>query len=158
MKIVQNTGAQFGVDESAHRRLLEEILSRPLFAHLSTYHEDGPRESPVWFLWENEKIWIIGNYRTDSFPKRIERDPRSAIGVVDFNVETGLVHHVGFRGKATLVPQDAARVERLLNRYMGKQERWDPRFSAVLGDMDWMFVRFEPETVVVRDQSYQLQS
>ncbi|QQK80024.1 pyridoxamine 5'-phosphate oxidase family protein [Salicibibacter cibi] len=158
MKIVDDNGTQFGVDKEESQRLLEDILSRPLFAHLSTSHEKGPRDSPVWFLWENENIWIIGSYTIDSFPKRIEQDSRCAIGIVDFNIETGLVHHVGFRGKATLVPQDAERVKRLLSRYMGKQERWDPRFTAVLGDMDWLFVRFEPETIVVRDQSYKLQT
>lgn len=37
---------------SAPEELLDDLLQRPLFAHLSTVHEDGPRESPVWFLWE----------------------------------------------------------------------------------------------------------
>ncbi|MGB8508778.1 MAG: pyridoxamine 5'-phosphate oxidase family protein, partial [Pyrinomonadaceae bacterium] len=124
--------------------------------HLATASEHGPRESPVWFLWEGDAVWIIGNYETDSFPKRVERDPRCAIGVVDFDVSTGCVQHVGFRGRAHLEPQDEERVKRLLSRYMGEQERWDPRFLAVLGDKDWMFVLFEPETVVVRDQSYEL--
>ncbi|WP_246476601.1 pyridoxamine 5'-phosphate oxidase family protein [Salicibibacter cibi] len=73
MKIINDPGTQFGVDKSTHQGLLADILSRPIFAHLSTFHEEGPRESPVWFLWENEKIWMIGNYKTDSFPKRIER-------------------------------------------------------------------------------------
>jgi hypothetical protein len=29
---------------------------------------------PVWFLWEDEAIWIIGNRKTDSFPGRIATD------------------------------------------------------------------------------------
>jgi hypothetical protein len=37
---------------SAPEELLDDLLQRPLFAHLSTVHEDEPRESPVWFLWE----------------------------------------------------------------------------------------------------------
>ncbi|TMW70984.1 pyridoxamine 5'-phosphate oxidase family protein [Alteribacter natronophilus] len=143
------------IDERDHsRRLLEEVLARPLFAHLSTLHENVPRESPVWFLWEDRCLWIVGNYKWDSFPKRIEKEPACAVGIVDFNPETGLVQHVGFRGRAFLEPQEASRVERLFNRYMGEKERWDPRFQKVLGDRDWVFVRFEPETAVVRDQSY----
>ncbi|WP_059105285.1 pyridoxamine 5'-phosphate oxidase family protein [Shouchella shacheensis] len=145
-------------EKKTSRRLLEEILSRPLFAHLSTYHEEGPRESPVWFLWESESIWIIGNYHSDSFPERIERFPRCSIGIIDFSIDTGLVHHVGFRGSAHLVPQDGLRVKRLLSRYMGDEERWDPRFKAVPGDINWLFVKFNPETAVVRDQSYSLQN
>jgi len=126
--------------------------SRPLFAHLSTASEHGPRESPVLFLWEEGAVWIIGNYETDSFPKRIERDPSCAVGIVDFDVSTGFVQHVGFRGRARLEPQDESRIKRLLSRYKGRQEQWYPRFTAVLGDMNWIFVRFEPETAVVRDQ------
>ncbi|MGI8997704.1 MAG: pyridoxamine 5'-phosphate oxidase family protein [Pyrinomonadaceae bacterium] len=156
MKIVQ-AGDNFDVDETASRRLLDQVLSRPLFAHLATASEQGPRESPVWFLWEEAALWIIGNQRTDIFPKRIEREPRCAIGIVDFDIATGFVQHVGFRGRARLEPHDEERMKRLLRRYLGEQEqRWDPRFLAVLGDRNWVFVRFEPETAVVRDQSYQV--
>ncbi|MGH9900310.1 MAG: pyridoxamine 5'-phosphate oxidase family protein [Pyrinomonadaceae bacterium] len=156
MKIVQ-AGDNFDVNETASRSLLDQVLSRPLFAHLATASEQGPRESPVWFLWEEEALWIIGNHRTDTFPKRIEREPRCAIGIVDFDIITGFVQHVGFRGRARLEPHDAARMKRLLRRYLGQQEqRWDPRFLAVPGDRDWVLIRFEPETAVVRDQSYQV--
>jgi hypothetical protein len=44
---------------------LEEFLSRPLFAHLATASEEGPRESPVWFLGEDGAVWIIGSRRDD---------------------------------------------------------------------------------------------
>ncbi|HKR00537.1 MAG TPA: pyridoxamine 5'-phosphate oxidase family protein [Pyrinomonadaceae bacterium] len=135
---------------------MRDLLSRPLFAHLATASESGARSSPVWFLWEEGSLWIIGNYRTDSFPKRIEQDPRCAIGIVNFDVATGLVQHVGFRGRAFLQPHDEERVKRLLSRYMGKLDNWDPRFVEILGDEDYIFIRFEPGTVVVRDQSYQL--
>src|SRR5689334_89383 len=38
----------------------DEFMSRPLFAHLAHSSPDGPRESPVWFSWDGESIWIIG--------------------------------------------------------------------------------------------------
>ena len=154
MKIVK-ADYNFDVDDTASRRLLDQVLSRPLFAHLASASEHGPRESPVWFLWEEDSLWIIGNYRTDAFPKRIEREPRCAIGIVDFDIATGFVQHVGFRGRGRLKPHDESRMRRLLRRYLGEMEQqWDPRFVAVLGDRDWILVRFEPETAVVRDQSY----
>jgi hypothetical protein len=156
MKIVTQTGSHFDLDEDAAHSLMSDILSRPLFAHLATSSEDGSRESPVWFLWEDDALWIIGNYQTDSFPKRIERDPRCAVGVVDFDRSKGLVQHVGFRGRASLQPHDQERMGRLLNRYLGEMERWDSRFVEILDDADYIFIRFEPETVVVRDQSYQV--
>ena len=141
-----------------HRRSvdLKEFLARPLFAHLATASESGPRESPVWFLWEAGAIWIIGNRRTDTFPVRIEREPRCAIGIVDFDRASGRVQHVGFRGQAAIVPFAQVRARRLLRRYLGEQEdHWDTaRFIEPLDDPDNVFVRFEPETVVARDQSY----
>jgi nitroimidazol reductase NimA-like FMN-containing flavoprotein (pyridoxamine 5'-phosphate oxidase superfamily) len=134
---------------------LDAFLSRPLFAHLATVSEHGPRESPVWFLWEDGTIWILGSRKTDSFPARLERDPRCAIGVADLDLRTGLVQHVGFRGRATVERLDTARATRLLARYLGAdEERWDARFRESLGDLDTVLVRFEPETAVARDVSY----
>ena len=154
MKLIQHTGSHFDLSEEAAFELMEKILSRPLFAHLATASSEGPRESPVWFLWEDGLVWIIGNRRTDSFPKRIKEEPRSAIGIVDFDVKTGQVLHVGFRGRARVEAHDAERMKRLLGRYLGEGAEWDPRFVEILDDEDYIFIRFEPETVVVRDQSY----
>ena len=158
MEIIHETGSRFDLDEASAHRLLDELLSRPVFAHLATSSEQGPRESPVWFLWEDGALWIIGNHKTDTFPHRIEREPRCAIGIIDFDAATGLVQHVGFRGRARLTPHDPERMKRLLGRYMGHVSRWDQRFVQILDDTDYIFIRFEPETAVVRDQSYELKT
>src|SRR4051812_2315254 len=118
MKIVLNTGSHFELDDARARELMRDLLARPLFAHLATASAAGPRESPVWFLWEDESVWITGNYRTDTFPSRIELDGRCAIGIVDFDRMTGVVQHLGFRGRARLEPHDAEKVKRLLARYL----------------------------------------
>jgi hypothetical protein len=134
---------------------LDEFLTRPVFAHLATLSEEGPRDSPVWFLWEDEAIWIIGSRTTDSFPARIGLDPRCAVGIVDFNAASGLVQHVGFRGKATIEPFDPERARRLLKRYLGDEHStWDRRFQTTLDDPDNVFVRVTPESAVARDVSY----
>lgn len=154
MRIVHETGSHFDLDDRGARRLLNDLLARPLFAHLATASASGPRESPVWFLWEDEALWIIGNYRTDSFPKRIDRDPRCAVGIVDFDVARGMVQHAGFRGRARLEGYDRDRMKRLLRRYLGEEDEWDARFAEILDDRDYVFIRFVAETAVVRDQSY----
>jgi hypothetical protein len=135
---------------------MKAVLSRPLFAFLATTSEEGPRSSPVWFLWEDAAIWIIANQGTDTFPSRIEQDPRCAVAIVDFDGGTGIVHHVGMRGAAAIQPFDVKRAKRLLRRYLGENEAgWDRRrFIEPLSDQDNVMIRFEPETVVVRDQSY----
>lgn len=131
---------------------LRMLLDKPLFAHLSTSSENGPRESPVWFHWEDEFLWMIGN-PGNTFPLRLKEEPKCAIGIVDFDHNTGKVWHAGFRGKATVEPFDQALAERLLSKYLGEnKEVWDQRFQHQ--DEENVLIRFVPETVVVRDQSY----
>jgi hypothetical protein len=137
---------------------LDEFLARPLFAHIATVVDGAPRDSPVWFLWEDEAIWIIASRATDTFPDRIEREPRCAIGIVDFDPARGLVQHVGFRGRATVEPFDAERAGRLLRRYLGdRADAWNERFRRTLanhaGDRN-VLVRFSAHTAVSRDVSY----
>lgn len=137
---------------------IEDVLNRRLIAHLATNSPDGGRHAPVWFLWEDEAIWIIADGSKRSFPDRIEREPRCAIGIVDFDPTTGRLVHLGFRGRATIEPHDPERAERLMERYFrAPKSEWDAdRFGDPerWGD-DFVFVRFEPTTVVARDQSYE---
>ncbi|MBX0358441.1 pyridoxamine 5'-phosphate oxidase family protein [Halobacillus sp. Nhm2S1] len=131
---------------------LDEFLMKPLFAHLSTSSTEGPRDSPVWFLWEDGYLWIIGT-PGDTFPLRINTEPNCAIGIVDFDSRTGKVLHAGFRGKATVEPFDINLAKRLFTKYLGSNENmWDSRFKDQ--DPNNVLLRFVPETVVVRDQSY----
>ncbi len=136
---------------------LTEFLAKPLFAHLASASQDGPRGSSVWFLWEDGIIWIISNHKTDSFPHRLELDPRCSVGIVDYNHASGLVQQVGLRGRATVEPFDPERARRLLRRYLGADERrWPTRFVQVFDNPDSLLVRFDPEIAVIRDQSYVL--
>jgi hypothetical protein len=132
---------------------LEEFLARPLYAHLAHQSEGGPRESPVWFLWDGKALWIIGGA---SFPANLRREPRCAVGIVDWDPATGRSQHVGLRGTAEVLPFDAARARAIFRKYFGPEEsEWDPRFEDVFtGELGLELVRFTPETAVVRDQSY----
>lgn len=154
MKLVLKTGSHFDLDEESATRLMNDVLMRPLFAHLATASEHGPRESPVWFLWEDGAIWIIGNRETDSFPSRIAAEPRCALGIIDFDISKGVLQHVGIRGRASLAAHDRGRMEKVFRRYMGELRQWDSRFVKILDDLNYVFIRLEPDTVVVRDQSY----
>jgi hypothetical protein len=133
---------------------LDEFLSRPLYAHLAHNSEHGPRESPVWFHWDGEAVWVIGG---DTFPTNLKRDPRCALGIVDWDPATGLSQHVGMRGRAEVLPFDRAMARTIFRRYFGPDESvWDRRFDDVFtGEHGLEMVRIIPETVVVRDQSYQ---
>src|SRR5262245_11169228 len=106
---------------------LEEFLSRPLHAHLAHNSDQGPRESPVWFHWDGHAVWIIGG---TSFPANLKRDPRCALGIVDWDPATGLSHHVGTRGKAEVLPFDRAMARTILRRYFGPDEGTGTRAST----------------------------
>jgi hypothetical protein len=139
MKIVERTTRKAG--EAVFD--LDEFLARPLFAHLSTSSEHGPRESPVWFLWHEKRIWIIGG---ESFPRYLQREPRCAIGIVDFDWASGKVQPDQFISR------------RIVQKYCGAQEsEWDSLFDDTrAGQCQSPMICFEPETVVIRDQSYQV--
>lgn len=142
------------VEQSGSRIDLDEFLKRPTIANLSTVSPNGPCASPVWFLWEDDAIWLIGSSH-DSFPKRIEADRRCALGFVDFNLNAGFLQHVGMRGIAVVVVLDPERLYRLLRRYLGPdRDQWNQRFREDVIDRLDLMIRFDPDTVVVRDQSY----
>jgi Pyridoxamine 5'-phosphate oxidase len=132
---------------------LDEFLSRPLYAHLAHWSEHGPRESPVWFHWDGQALWIIGG---TSFPENLKREPRCAIGVVDWDPVSGLSQHVGLRGRAEVLAFDPAVVRTIFQKYFGPDEdQWDRRFREDNeGKTGVPLIRFTPETVVMRDQSY----
>ena len=132
---------------------LNEFLGRPLFAHLAHNAEQGPCESPVWFHWGGEAVWIIGG---TSFPQNVKREPICAVGIVDWDLATGRLHHVGFRGKAEVVAFDPQTAKTIFRKYFGPEEQeWDQRFADVFtGEVGLELVRFVPATVIMRDQSY----
>ena len=135
---------------------LETFLDRPLFCFLGTTADCNPRVSPLWFLWENESIWIIADSRK-SYVKRVEDDLETALAIAELNRHSGTVYYVGMRGTAEIESHDPDRAVRLLTRYLGPdQSEWDQsRFPDPVTWGDEMgFIRFEPETIVARDQSY----
>lgn len=135
---------------------IDTFLARPLFCFLATVDAGAPRVSPLWFLWEDDAIWIIANEQK-TYPQRIRETPETAIAVVDFDRQTGTVQHVGMRGRAEIRPHDPDRAIRLLTSYLGPDmAEWDEsRFPDphTWGD-DMVLIRFDPHTVVARDQSY----
>lgn len=132
----------------------QEVLAKPLMAHLATTSPEGPRDSPVWFLWEDEAIWLIGS-NEDSFPARLRAEPRCALNVVDFDVGRGVLRHIGIRGRAEVLDLDHARLDRLLSRYLGADKtEWNAWFQeTVVAPLDLM-IRITPDSLIARDMSY----
>ena len=133
---------------------LDEFLGRPLFCFLAQCSGEGPRLSPLWFLWEDGAIWNVAQLDGRSYPDRVQAYPESALAVVDFDPATGRVEHVGMRGEATLEPYDRSRADRLFEKYLGDDREAWPEMFRVLDAESYRLIRFDPETVVARDQSY----
>ena len=133
---------------------LNEFLGRPLFCFLAQRSGEGPRLSPLWFLWEDGVIWNVAQLDGRSYPDRVREYPETAVAVVDFDPATGRVEHVGMRGEATLEPYDRSRAGRLFEKYLGDERRERPETFLGLDADDYRLVRVVPETVVARDQSY----
>jgi catechol 2,3-dioxygenase-like lactoylglutathione lyase family enzyme len=132
---------------------IEDLLSRPLCANLATFGDAGPCETPVWFLWEEGAIWIIARSKS-SFAKRLLKDERAAVGIVDFDLKRGFLQHLGMRGAARVLPMDAERRSRLVARYLGSEDAWNSWFKGNVVEHQDVLIKFVPNTVVARDQSY----
>lgn len=133
---------------------LDAFLERPLFCFFAQTAPAGPRLSPLWFLWADGAVWNVARLGGRSYPERVRQDPRSALAIVDFDPATGRVEHVGMRGEASLEPYDEPRARQLFAKYLGEADAdWPEMFTDLETDA-YRLIRFDPETVVARDQSY----
>ncbi|ETX28755.1 pyridoxamine 5'-phosphate oxidase family protein [Roseivivax isoporae] len=135
----------------------EDVLRLPLMANLATLAEDGaPRNAPVWFAWEAGALWMLGSAESASV-RRVARDPRVAVEIVDYDNAAGILRHLGLRGRATVEPMDAALFRRLLTRYLGPPQAWNPWFVdeiARVDDPSGRLIRLVPDTVFANDASF----
>jgi|ERR1700733_14815077 len=132
---------------------IDPILAKPLMAHLSTVEKGEPRDSPVWFIWEETYLWIFGT-SADSFVKRLQHEPRCAIGIVDFDLQQGILLHVGMRGLAQLFDVDHARLLRFLSKYLGKdRSTWNQWFIKHIVDPLNVMIKMHPKSIVAKDVS-----
>lgn len=135
----------------------QDVLTRPVMANLATIDADGPRNSPVWFIWEDGALWMLG-HRDGSSVRRLQADARCAVEIVHLDVEAGVLLHLGFRGKAQVLPMEPARFRRLLARYLGPDpQRWNPWFIqevAAIDDPEGRWIRLVPETTFTNNVSY----
>ncbi|WP_424933969.1 pyridoxamine 5'-phosphate oxidase family protein [Amaricoccus macauensis] len=133
------------------------LLERPLMATLSTIGPSGPCNAPVWYVWEDNALWMLGS-DTGSSVRRLREDPRCAVEIVDYQNAAGILLHLGFRGSASIEPSCPARFRRLLSRYLDPEEAsWNPWFIetvARMDDPDNRWIRLAPESTFTNNVSY----
>lgn len=132
---------------------IEDVLCKPLMAHLATVDDGAPRDSPVWFLWEDSCLWIFGT-STDSFVKRLQAEPKCAVGIVEYDLEKGILKHVGIRGAASLASCDKDRLMRFVAQYLGRdKQNHNPWFIENVVDPLDVMIRVVPESIVAKNVS-----
>lgn len=135
----------------------EEVLRLPLMATLGTLSGDGaPCTAPVWFAWEDGALWMLSDESASS-ARRIAADPRVSVEIVDYDNAAGRLRHLGLRGRASVEPMDPALFRRLLRRYLGPAETWNPWFIehvARIEDPSGRLIRLAPESTFTNDVSY----
>jgi hypothetical protein len=133
------------------------VLSMPLMANLATLDREGPRNAPVWFLWEAGTLWMPGHAGGSSV-RRLAADPRCAVEIVHYDNAAGILAHLGLRGRAEVAPMDAARFRRLLARYLDADRAgWNPWFVdeiARVDDPDGRLIALVPDSVFTNNVSY----
>jgi len=104
---------------------VDTFLAQPLVARLATH---GLALQPVWYLWEDEKFWVITG-PWSALERRLTADSAFTLVVDTCDPGTGRVRQVLARGHGTVTAFDAARGRRKLSRYLGPdEEHWDTRF------------------------------
>lgn len=135
----------------------ELVLSKPLMAHLATVALDGtPRNAPVWFHWENASLWMLGSAGNSSTQRLIE-NPACAVEIVDYDNTVGILRHLGLRGRATVEPNDPDLFHRLLNRYLGAPDTWNPWFIeqvAMINAPTSRMIKLIPDSIFTNDVSF----
>ncbi|MCB1084285.1 MAG: pyridoxamine 5'-phosphate oxidase family protein [Simkania sp.] len=130
------------------------VLDQPLMIHLASSSNEGPRSSPLWFLYEEERVWLFG-LTGDSFVQRLKKEPRCALSVVDFGLDMGKLLHVGVRGKAILYQVCPKRLERFVGKYLGKDKAmWNEWFvKQVVRPLDVM-IEVQIDSIVAKNVSF----
>jgi hypothetical protein len=135
----------------------EAILCLPLMANLATLSPDGPRNAPVWFHWQDGALWMLGDAQGSSV-RRLQDDPRCAVEIVHYDNRSGVLAHLGLRGRASIRPMCPELFRCLLTRYLGPDpDSWNPWFIdhvARIDDPDGRLIRLMPDSVFTNNVSF----
>jgi PPOX class probable F420-dependent enzyme len=117
-----------------------QLLLDKNFGALAVLGEDGsPAVTPVWVDWDGEYV-LVNTLRARAKPRRVERDPRVEIAVVN---RENPYQHVRISGRAELVEEGAEEhIDKLSQKYVGEA----PYPWRAPGDRR-VILRFKPERV-----------
>jgi PPOX class probable F420-dependent enzyme len=98
----------------------EDLLERPLIAHVATLRPDGDLQSnPVWFEWNGEQIRLSHTKRRQKY-RNVRRYPKAALSIVD---DADPYRYLEIRGDVEDIVDDPDNVfiDRLAQRYLDEE-------------------------------------
>jgi PPOX class probable F420-dependent enzyme len=136
------------------RAALDAFLSEPLLARLATIRGNWPHVTPMWFLWNDESLWMETG---SGFQKHLNliANPHCAVTV---DVTEGGLRFKGaiLEGEAELItgPKELVRetVTRIYRKYLGEEGLTAPTPSQMIADPH-VIIRLRPRRIRTWDDT-----
>ena len=78
-----------------------------------------------------------------------------AVGIVEYDLEKGILKHVGIRGTAFLASCDKDRLMRFVAKYLGEEKQdWNPWFIENIVDPLDVMIKVVPQSIVAKNVSF----
>ena len=128
----------------------QSLLARPLLGRLATASREGqPHVVPVWFLWEDNLIWI-SSFSSTRKVIDLEQNHKCAL-VVDLENPVEGLTAVMFEGRAELVslPRETVkqRIERIYTKYLGPEGILEQDPQSWLNSPENVLIKLTPTRV-----------
>ncbi len=126
------------------------LLTRPVLGRLATASREAqPHVVPVWFLWEDDLLWI-SSFSSTRKNIDLQQNPKCAI-VIDLEQAADGLTAVMLEGGAELVsePRQAVRerIERVYLKYLGPEGLLEPDPQSWLNSPENVLIKFTPTRI-----------
>jgi nitroimidazol reductase NimA-like FMN-containing flavoprotein (pyridoxamine 5'-phosphate oxidase superfamily) len=134
------------------KALIEAVLAEPVLARLATTNPKTmqPHVVPVWFMWEDNCIWISSFVSTRKVHE-LKHNPRGAV-LIESKEEGGKLTAVLLEGTVELVTeprQEVAEIaRRIYIRYLGVDGVQEPDPQSWLQDPENLLVKLTPTKII----------
>ncbi len=132
---------------------LIHLLDERRIATLTTYGaDDMPHVTAVWFLWENESIYIATSTQT-SKGRNVMRDPRIAVCIESREPgrESGMTA-IG-RAETIMGAEAVALAERVNGKYLTQAAMTHPALGPAFAEMSDLVIKLTPQRWISWDMS-----